>query len=181
MKTIEALREEISVAPLCLALSVPRASVYRRWSRPKVRVPRPRSRHPRALTPIEREQVAEVLYSERFCDLSPAENGSEESWRTNFPASILSLYFCASSGEKSISVEYRFCSGIERSLTRTSKRHFPTSDPKQIAEDMKKNTQKVERNLTTLEGCAPFVVMGLLYQPGLRPSFAVLVGLRAKR
>jgi len=61
----------VALGPLCDALGVSRATVYRRRNtklgcRPR----RPRSK--RALTLVEQEVVAEVLVSERFVDRSPA-------------------------------------------------------------------------------------------------------------
>jgi putative transposase len=61
----------------CAAVGRPRASHYRRHrtSPPPPRPePRPEPRpQPRALTSAEREQVLDLLHSERFVDLSPAE------------------------------------------------------------------------------------------------------------
>ena len=62
---------EVGTAPVCRALGVARASVYRR-RRPPTRMPRRKRPTPaRALTPSERQAVLDVLHSERFCDRSP--------------------------------------------------------------------------------------------------------------
>ena len=72
----------VGVQDACLALGVPRAT-FSRWHRAPVGAP-PRWRsqaptgapprvHPRALADDERQAVLDVLHSERFCDVSPAE------------------------------------------------------------------------------------------------------------
>lgn len=58
---------------LCAGVGVSRASFYRgRRERPARPCPR-RAPSPRALTPVERQAVLDVLHSERFVDQSPAE------------------------------------------------------------------------------------------------------------
>ncbi|MER5539634.1 hypothetical protein [Streptomyces mirabilis] len=60
----------------CAALGVSRATYYRhhRTSPPPARAPRrQRRRHPRALTPAEETRVLEVLRSQEFVDMTPAE------------------------------------------------------------------------------------------------------------
>ena len=60
------------IAPLCHALAVPRASVYRSWAREtrsSLSIPRPAP--PRALACEERRQVLDTLNSERFVDQPP--------------------------------------------------------------------------------------------------------------
>jgi putative transposase len=64
---------EVGTAAVCLALGVPRATVYRRRRPPVPQAKRPRPTPARALAPSEREAVLEVLHAERFCDCSPAE------------------------------------------------------------------------------------------------------------
>ncbi len=61
----------VGMAPVCRALRVSRASVYR--SRSRVESPsRPvRSVPPRALAPAERQQVLDTLHRERFVDQPP--------------------------------------------------------------------------------------------------------------
>jgi putative transposase len=61
----------LSVALLCAALAVSRATFYRRDNEPAKKGPRARS--PRALTPVERDAVLATLHSERFVDHAPAE------------------------------------------------------------------------------------------------------------
>jgi putative transposase len=62
----------------CAAAGVPQASYYRRHrassapARP-VPVPHRDRRQPRALTRAERQVILDVLHSERFADLAPAE------------------------------------------------------------------------------------------------------------
>ena len=74
MDAAERLGKEVGVRQACKALCVPRASLYRRRqaaSSPAVQTD-PR-RPPRALSPQERQQVKDVLYSERHRDASPRE------------------------------------------------------------------------------------------------------------
>src|SRR5205823_12601204 len=61
----------------CRALGASVASIYRRRRPPEPRTPRRRPTPERALTEPERQQVLEVLHSERFVDVSP-----EETWAT---------------------------------------------------------------------------------------------------
>jgi len=61
----------MGIAPLCHALAVPRASVYRLWTRAKLPSPVPRPVPPRALALEERQQVLDALHSERFVDHPP--------------------------------------------------------------------------------------------------------------
>ena len=75
-QTIAELVPAVGVAAACRAAGRPRATHYRhhRHSQPPPRpapsAPRPQ---PRALSLGERQQVLEVLHSERFCDQAPAE------------------------------------------------------------------------------------------------------------
>ena len=75
MRAVEKLASVIGKSAACDALAVPRASFYRRRasndSRSQVR--RVRARPGRALTQQERQDVLDVLHSERFVDKSPAE------------------------------------------------------------------------------------------------------------
>jgi hypothetical protein len=59
----------------CNAVDIAQASWYRRHRRspPPQRPARPAGRHPRALTGDERAAVLEVLHSQRFVDMAPAE------------------------------------------------------------------------------------------------------------
>ena len=67
------LSPEVGMAPVCRALGLPRATVYRRRRPPKPGTRRERSPPARALAQDERRAVLEVLHSERFCDQSPIE------------------------------------------------------------------------------------------------------------
>jgi putative transposase len=70
MQTTEELARQTGIAPLCEALGVSRASLYRR------RRPRKESRRAtpgRALSEPERQEVLQVLHSERFVDAAPAQ------------------------------------------------------------------------------------------------------------
>ena len=60
------------IAPICQALAIPRASVYRLWARAKSSPsPVPRPAPPRALASEERRQVLDTLHGERFVDQPP--------------------------------------------------------------------------------------------------------------
>ena len=74
MQVAEELGEEVGVRQACRALSVPRSSLYRRRTALSSSGSRsdPR-RPPRALSPQERQQVKDELYSERHRDSSPRE------------------------------------------------------------------------------------------------------------
>jgi putative transposase len=76
--TVEELTPLIGTRPACRALGASPASVYRRRRPPSPPpTPQPRPTPERALSEPEREQVLEVLASERFVDVSP-----EETWAT---------------------------------------------------------------------------------------------------
>jgi len=64
---------EVGTAPVCRALGLPRATVYRRRRPPTARTRRERPSSIRALAPDERQAVLDTLHSERFCDQSPVE------------------------------------------------------------------------------------------------------------
>ncbi len=69
---VETLALTVGLAPACRALGVARASVYRHRTPP---VPKPRSSRrpsPRALAPLERTQVLDMLHEDRFVDRAPA-------------------------------------------------------------------------------------------------------------
>jgi putative transposase len=68
---VEKLASRLGVAPLCRALGVPRATLYRRRRAPQAKRARPSS--PRALSFKERHEVLELLHSDRFVDVAPAE------------------------------------------------------------------------------------------------------------
>jgi len=66
------LAQHVGVAPACRALGVAPATYYRSV-RPQHGPQQPRKTPARALAPIERERVREVLYESRFVDRSPGE------------------------------------------------------------------------------------------------------------
>ena len=71
MKAANRLSARIGVSAACQALGVPRCSLYRA-QQPKSE-PKPRPTPERALKPEEKEQVLQVLNSERFQDCAPRE------------------------------------------------------------------------------------------------------------
>jgi len=74
MAAVKEHRAEVAVAPLCKALDLPRASVYRAWAREAApRAPVPRAVPARALQPAERQEVLDLLHGERFVDQPPHE------------------------------------------------------------------------------------------------------------
>jgi putative transposase len=70
MQATEELAPQVGIAPICEALGVSRASFYRR-RRP--RKERRRTTPARALSEPERQEVLQVLHSERFVDAAPAQ------------------------------------------------------------------------------------------------------------
>ncbi len=73
MALTEQASREVPTAPLCQALGVPRASLYRHRKPKPTGAPTPRPTPPRALSASERRQVKEALHSPRFVDKAPAE------------------------------------------------------------------------------------------------------------
>ncbi|WP_404361446.1 IS3 family transposase [Methylotuvimicrobium sp. KM1] len=76
MQALNQLAPEVGLAPACAALNLNRSSVYREDARRRhlapvsvTRVPRPSA--PLAFSTNERQQLLEVLNSERFADCSP--------------------------------------------------------------------------------------------------------------
>lgn len=70
MQATEGLAPQMGIAPLCEAVGLSRASLYRR------RRPRRQPRRPtpaRALSEPERQEILQVLHSERFVDAAPAQ------------------------------------------------------------------------------------------------------------
>ena len=72
-QTVEALTPLVGTRPACRALGAAAATVYRRRRPPAPRPSRPRPVPERALSQAEREEVLEVLCSQRFVDCSPAQ------------------------------------------------------------------------------------------------------------
>jgi putative transposase len=74
MAAIKEYRVEIAVVPLCKALNVPRASVYRAWAREQApQEPTSRPVPARTLLPEERLRVLSLLHEGRFIDQAPSE------------------------------------------------------------------------------------------------------------
>ncbi len=71
--TVEELTPIIGTRPACRALGASVATMYRRRRPPEPRTPKLRPTPARALTAPERQQVLDVLHSERFVDVSPEE------------------------------------------------------------------------------------------------------------
>ncbi|QYO66873.1 hypothetical protein JVX88_08735 [Leptolyngbya sp. 7M] len=69
MSAVEQLAPTLGVVPVCAALGVSRARYYRK-QKPKPD-PKPKPKPQRALSHKERQQVLDVLHSERFVDQSP--------------------------------------------------------------------------------------------------------------
>ena len=75
MQTVHAHAPRYGVRPTCAALTVAPATYYRH--RPdgdgsSRLAPASRSPSPRALAPVERQQVLDLLHEPRFADLAPA-------------------------------------------------------------------------------------------------------------
>jgi putative transposase len=72
MMAANELAPVVGFVAACAALSVPRATLYRRRSAVAT-CARPRPSPPRALSPQERQTVLDVANSDRFADAAPAE------------------------------------------------------------------------------------------------------------
>jgi len=70
MQTTEELAPQVGIAPICQALGVSRASLYRR-RRPRRETQR--KTPARALSETERQEVLQVLHAEPFVDKAPAQ------------------------------------------------------------------------------------------------------------
>lgn len=73
MEATVGLSGEVATAPVCKALGLSRAAVYRRRNPPEAKAKEPRPSPARALSPPERQEVLDTLHAERFCDQSPVE------------------------------------------------------------------------------------------------------------
>ena len=71
MEATLSLSPEVGIRPACESLGVSRATFYRK--RKKEQAPNERRRHPRALSPEERQEVLDILHSARFVDKAPHE------------------------------------------------------------------------------------------------------------
>ena len=66
--------QAVGIAPVCRALGLPRATLYRCWRQKEPdTAKRPRPKPDRALSEAERQNILDVLHSKRFCDEPPAE------------------------------------------------------------------------------------------------------------
>ena len=74
METVAEHAPALGVAPLCEALGVPRATVYRAWRRERCHAEaKPRPSPARALSAPERQNVLDLLHEPRFVDQPPAQ------------------------------------------------------------------------------------------------------------
>lgn len=74
MDAVDEIAPVVGTTTACDALGVPRPSYYRCRRVPvPPKTPKPRPPSHRALSPAERRHVLDVLHSERFVDVSPAE------------------------------------------------------------------------------------------------------------
>jgi putative transposase len=97
MQVTEELAPEMGVAPICEAIGVSRASLYRR-RRPRQLPPRPTPA--RSLSEPERQEVLQVLHSERFVDASPVQAHATLLEEGSYLCSPRTMYrILASSGE----------------------------------------------------------------------------------
>jgi len=72
MATVNANTTAVAVAPLCVALDVPRASLYRNMAAAKhPPLPKQKLSTPRALDDAERTEVLDTLHAPRFVDQPP--------------------------------------------------------------------------------------------------------------
>ena len=91
MAIVAQQRDTVGVAQACAALSVPRATFYRR-QKPKVVAPGPRRPVPRALADEERTMVLAMLNDDRFADLPPAQVYATLLDEGKFVCSISTMY-----------------------------------------------------------------------------------------
>lgn len=86
----ETLAPEVGLKPVCEALGLPRATVYRhRQPHPR---PAARPKPERALTTTERQAVLQALNSERYADLAPAQIYNQLLDAGQFLCSIRTMY-----------------------------------------------------------------------------------------
>ena len=91
-QAVEELTPVVGTRPACRALGVAPATIYRRRNPPKPRPRKPRARPARALSPAEREEVLELLHSERFVDCSPAQVWATLLDEGRYVASVRTMY-----------------------------------------------------------------------------------------
>jgi putative transposase len=94
MSAVEQLAPTIGVAPVCAGLGVSRASYYRKQKTQHQPKPKPKlkPKPARALSDEERQQVLEILHSERFVDQSPQEVYATLLDEGTFLCSIRTMY-----------------------------------------------------------------------------------------
>jgi len=93
MEAAEKFSIELGTAAACRAFGVPRASLYRRRQRaaaPRAAPTRPPSH--RALTGVERQEVLDVLHSERFVDQAPAQVAATLLDEDHYLCSVRTMY-----------------------------------------------------------------------------------------
>jgi putative transposase len=92
---MELLQQRAPIVPLrtaCEVLDIPRATAYRRLH-PKPRpAPRQRMPSPRRLGDAERQNVLDILHSERFADQPPREIYAELLEEGTYVASVRTMY-----------------------------------------------------------------------------------------
>ena len=91
MAIVAEQKDALGVAPVCAALSMPRATYYR-WRHPREMVPRVRPPAPRALPPEERRRVLALLNDDRFADRPPAQVYATLLDEGTFVCSIPTMY-----------------------------------------------------------------------------------------
>jgi putative transposase len=93
MEAAEKFSIELGTAPACRTFGVPRASLYRRRQR-EAAPPVAPARGPshRALSGIERKEVLDVLHSERFVDLAPAQVAAALLDEDRYLCSVRTMY-----------------------------------------------------------------------------------------
>ena len=91
MAIVAQQRDTVGIAPACTALSVPRATFYRR-QKPKAITPQPRRPVPRAMSVDERQMVLSMLNDDRFADLPPAEVYATLLDEGKFVCSVSTMY-----------------------------------------------------------------------------------------
>ena len=91
---VASLSPTIGQAAACRAVGRSRATHHRRHRRSPapLRPDRPARSQPRALTPAERQGLLEVLHSQRFCDVAPAEVWATLIDEGAYLASVATMY-----------------------------------------------------------------------------------------
>ena len=124
MDAVEVLTPEVGTQLACAAIGIPRASVYRHRRKKNGAAPlrEKRPSPPRTLSPEERQEVLDVLHSERFGDKAPQEV---------YPTLLdEGQYLC------SIRTMYRLLDGQEEVRERRNQlQHPPYQKPELLATD----------------------------------------------